>query len=88
MLGMREMSLFRRIPMEPGDRQAHIMSLLEKGISTTQAATRLGITERAVRKLVDSGTLPAHKIGREWFIDPADLERATVKNRRPGRPKR
>lgn len=50
------------------DQQAHMMSLLEKGISTTHAAARLGISERAVRKLIDSGTLPAHKIGREWFI--------------------
>ena len=69
------------------DRQTHIVDLLEKGISITQAAARLGISDRAVRKLTDSGTLPAHKIGREWFIDPADLERAEVKNRRPGRPK-
>ena len=69
------------------DQQAHIMDLLEKGISTTQVAAHLGISDRAVRKLIDSGTLPAHKIGREWFIDPADLERPEVKNRRPGRPK-
>lgn len=53
-------------------------------ISTDAAAAQLGITERAVRKLIDTGTLPAKKIGGAWLIHPRDLERDDVKNRRPG----
>jgi excisionase family DNA binding protein len=58
--------------------------VLAKLISTEQAGQHLGITERAVRKLIDSGTLPAKKIGGSWLIHPDDLERQTVRQRKPG----
>lgn len=60
--------------------------LLKHGIESPEAAQRLNITERGVLKLIESGTLPAEKIGGRWFIDPADLERDEVKNRKRGRP--
>jgi excisionase family DNA binding protein len=60
--------------------------LLKHGIESPEAAQRLNITERGVLKLIESGTLAAEKIGGRWFIDPADLERDEVKNRKRGRP--
>lgn len=67
-------------------RQARLLDLIDHGLSASEAAERLDITERAVRKLIESGTLPAEKIGDRWYIDPADLKRDEVRNRRRGRP--
>lgn len=57
-----------------------------KIIGTTEAAKRLGVNPSRVRALIDSGRLKAIKVGREWLIDPKDLE--AVKNRKPGRPRK
>jgi excisionase family DNA binding protein len=57
-----------------------------KFIGTTKAAARLGISPNRVRALIDSGRLKAHKIGREYAINPSDLK--AVKNRKPGRPRK
>jgi hypothetical protein len=39
-----------------------------------------------VRALIDAKRLKAFKYGREWLIDPKDLE--AVKNRKVGRPRK
>lgn len=43
-------------------------------LSTAQAGRRLGITDRAVRKAIASGRLPAQWIGGVHALDPEDLE--------------
>lgn len=53
-------------------------------ISTTQAAERLGITRQRVFDLIESGRLPAFKIGRSYAINESDLE--LVSERKVGRP--
>ena len=57
-----------------------------KVIGTTEAARRLGISPNRLRDLIASGRLKAQKIGREYAIDPKDLD--AVKNRIPGRPRK
>ena len=57
-----------------------------KMIGTTEAAKRLGVSSNRVRALIDSGRLKAQKIGREYAIDPKDLE--AVKDRKVGRPRK
>lgn len=57
-----------------------------KIISTTEAARRLGVSANRVRALIDAKRLKAIKVGREWLIDPKDLE--AVKKRTPGRPRK
>jgi excisionase family DNA binding protein len=54
------------------------------GLSTAHAAKRLGITQRRVLAMIQSGRLPARKVGRDWWITEAALE--AVKVRKPGRP--
>jgi excisionase family DNA binding protein len=56
-----------------------------KIISTAEAARKLGVSANRVRALIDSNRLKAMKVGREWLIDPKDLD--AVKNRTPGRPR-
>ena len=57
-----------------------------KIITTTEAAKRLGVTPTRVRALIESKRLKAFKYGREWLIDPKDLE--AVKVRKVGRPRK
>jgi excisionase family DNA binding protein len=53
-------------------------------LSTADAAARIGRTVRAVQKMIESGRLPAKKIGRDYLITVADLERLPMQ--RTGRP--
>ncbi len=43
-----------------------------KLLTAPQAAERLGISERRVRKLLSEGRIKALYIGRRWLIDEAD----------------
>lgn len=38
-------------------------------ISIREAARRLGIHEESLRRIVRIGTLPARKLGGQWYID-------------------
>jgi excisionase family DNA binding protein len=55
-------------------------------INTAEAARRLGVTPNRVRALIQAKRLKAFKYGREWLIDPKDLD--AVKDRRVGRPRK
>lgn len=57
-----------------------------KIISTAEAAKRLGVTQSRVQKMIAAKRLKAIKIGREWLIDPKDLE--PLKDRKVGRPRK
>jgi excisionase family DNA binding protein len=54
-------------------------------LSVHEAAKRLGVSDRRVRALIDSGRLDAQRVGRAWIIHPIAL--ASVDGARsPGRP--
>jgi excisionase family DNA binding protein len=55
-------------------------------ISTREAAKRLNVTPDRVRKMIEAKRLKAIKVGREWLIDPRDLD--AVKDRKVGRPRK
>lgn len=55
-----------------------------KPISVTEAAAELGIGRRRVLALITAKRLPAVKVGQQFIIRPADLDK--VRDRRPGRP--
>jgi excisionase family DNA binding protein len=57
-----------------------------KIIGTAEAARRLNVTQSRVRAMIDAGRLKAMKAGREWLIDPKDLD--AVKDRKVGRPRK
>src|SRR5438067_64791 len=54
------------------DRTAHDQQLL----SAKEVASRLSITLRSAYTLLHAGKLPGKKIGKNWYIHPADFERA------------
>lgn len=43
-------------------------------LTTAQAAQRLGIAERSVRRAIQAGRLPATLLGSRWVLDPEDVE--------------
>jgi len=53
-------------------------------ITTAQAAVILKISRSRVLKLIEAKRLPAEKLGRDWLIQPRDIE--LVRERRTGRP--
>jgi excisionase family DNA binding protein len=55
-----------------------------KLLTTKEAATRLGVTVTRVQQLIAAGSLPAEKMGRDYFIKEDDLK--LVEDRKPGRP--
>lgn len=44
-------------------------------MTTTEAATLLGLSPITVRRAIANGTLRARKVGRDWHITPAAVER-------------
>lgn len=53
-------------------------------LTTSEAAKHLGISQRRVIALIESGRLPAQKVGGIWLIRKEDL--SLVEDRKPGRP--
>lgn len=45
-----------------------------KWMSTSQAAQRLGVTDRAIRNAISSGRLPAQSVDGRWRITREDIE--------------
>ena len=56
----------------------------DKMLTTTEAATRLGISGERVRQLIKTGRLPSQQFGRDHLIKASDLK--LVADRKPGRP--
>ena len=55
-----------------------------KLLTTKEVAERLGVTVTRVQQLIGEGRLPAEKMGRDYFIQEADLK--LVADRKRGRP--
>lgn len=49
------------------------MGTLAQHLSVAEVASRLGVHERTIRRLIQSGRLPAKRIGRVLRIDPDHL---------------
>ncbi len=50
-------------------------------IDTNEAAARLGVTPRFIRRLVDERRVPFHKIGKYVRFDPADIDNFVMDSR-------
>lgn len=48
---------------------------MSDGVTTTQAAQRLGVTTARARALIASGALAATRVGHQWLIDRDSLDR-------------
>lgn len=57
-------------------------------LTTKEVADRLGIKPRSVVQLIRRGLLIATKHGRDYSIDPAEVERYQAERRPQHRPKK
>lgn len=48
-----------------------------------EAAAVLGLTPDTLRQQIKNGALRARKFGRDWMVDPAEVDRYAKENRRP-----
>ncbi len=64
-----------------------IIEEMNKLIGTKEAAEKLGVSLRRVQQLIELGTLPAQRIGRDYLIQLKDLSKVTIYGKR-GRPKK
>jgi excisionase family DNA binding protein len=48
---------------------------LQRLLTIRDVADLLQISTKTVRRLIARGELPAHRLGRQWRIAPAELER-------------
>ena len=55
-------------------------------LTTSEVATRLGVTPNRVWALIKAGRLPSQQFGRDHLIKESDV--ALVADRKPGRPKK
>ena len=55
-------------------------------MTTNEAARELGVGRSRVGALIRSDRLKATKVGRDWHVDPKDLD--AVRIRKPGRPRK
>ncbi len=53
-------------------------------LTTSEAADRLGLTVRAVQKMIENGRLEARKVGRDYLIAPGAL--SSISKQVAGRP--
>lgn len=60
--------------------------LIMKLLTTKDAASVLGVTDRRVRAMISAGRLPAHQLGRDYAIEEKVLQAVAKIERRPGRP--
>lgn len=74
-----------RLPAELADILATVVEVLARGgsvtigslpetLTTTVAATQLGVSRPTLMKMIDAGTLPAHKVGSHHRILLSDLQ--------------
>lgn len=51
-------------------------------MTLTEAATMLGTSPDVLRQAIARGALKAAKHGRDWWVEPAEVERYGRENRR------
>jgi excisionase family DNA binding protein len=51
-------------------------------MTLTEAAALLGVTAATLRQQIANGKLKARKVGRDWSVSKAEVERYRTENRR------
>lgn len=55
-------------------------------LTTSEVASRLNVSLRRVRQLIEEGRLPSQQFGRDHLIKESDLK--LIADRKPGRPRK
>jgi len=76
-----DMPLVRAVPTRTGKDGTAML------LTTTQAAERLNVTQRMIRKYCQDRRIKATKVGRDWLIEEGALDKFQQEPRKVGRPK-
>lgn len=57
-------------------------------MTTTEAAAVLGVTRAWLWRLIKAGKIAAEMRGRDWWIEPGEVERYKRERRQVGRPRK
>lgn len=57
-------------------------------MTAAEAAAKLHVSSQRIRQWIAAGRLPATHHGRDWWIEPKDLEQFASLPRQNGRPSR
>jgi len=57
-------------------------------LTLIQAAAALGVSVSTLRTQIKLGVLKARKLGRDWIVEPREVERYRTEHRRPVSPMR
>ncbi len=49
------------------------MRIMEEMLAVKEVADKLQLSIETVKKMLRSGELPGHKVGRKWLIAPSEL---------------
>ena len=55
--------------------QVAVLSRQSRMMSIRELAKFFGVSEKTVRRWIESGQLEAHQLGRQWRIAPEEIER-------------
>ncbi len=57
-------------------------------MTTSEAATVLGVKAQTVTRYIERGLIAAVKHGRDYWIDPEEITRFQQQRRKPGQPRK
>jgi len=60
--------------------------IFDRILSLEEASLRSGISASWLRRLVDTGRLPAKKVGKTWLVLAEDVDALAAQDRQRGRP--
>jgi putative molybdopterin biosynthesis protein len=58
----------------PRKKREPVIPVSERALTTDDVAAALSVTRRAVQKWIHEGELKAFRIGKEFRVDPSELE--------------
>ena len=56
-------------------RKSHLGKLMDRSLTTQEAADRLGYNVKHLYRLLNSGKVRGQRVGHIWLIDPQEVER-------------
>ncbi|MCL2024924.1 MAG: type II toxin-antitoxin system HicB family antitoxin [Coriobacteriia bacterium] len=65
-----------------------VHEVITSGVTTTEAASRLGVSQSRVRQMIAAGQLTAEKAGRDNLVSVSSINARLKNPRRTGRPRK
>lgn len=61
---------------------------VDRWLSVTEIAKYLGVSKETMYRIIESKTLPAHKIGKLWKFKVSEIDQAIMKSKNIRLPKK